>query len=263
MAVFINNIIFGNESFPNFEGIYKSIDLQDNKNIEVKIIFEDDRDITRLIMAKGWLDETLPKTASVSLFMPYVPYSRMDRKIKGYCFTLKHFCNFINSLNFDRVKIYDPHSIITTALINRVEEISLQPGLEKIISCENPDYIFYPDNGAVKKYSEIFNLSMPVFFGNKKRDLSTGKILKYELVNAPDISGKTILIIDDICVGGRTFAEAGSALKEAGAARVVLYVTHLEKAIEKGELLKTDYVDKIYTLDTMQNKIDHSKITIL
>ena len=38
---------------------------------------------------------------SLSLFMPYIPHARMDRvKNDDEVFTLKYFCEIINSLNF-------------------------------------------------------------------------------------------------------------------------------------------------------------------
>ena len=54
----------------------------------------------------------------INLVMPYVPNARMDRiHDDNEIFTLKYFANFINSLNFNKVGVFDPHSNVTTALI--------------------------------------------------------------------------------------------------------------------------------------------------
>ena len=69
---------------------------------------------------------------------------------------------------------------------------------------------------------------MPCRYGNKKRNLDTGEIIKYEVIADPnDIKDKRILIRDDLCMGGRTFKEAAAALHALGAKQVDLYMTHL------------------------------------
>lgn len=56
------------------------------------------------------------KGLSTVLHLPYVPNARMDRvKETGEVFTLKYFCEFINGLHFDSVKIFDPHSSVAAA----------------------------------------------------------------------------------------------------------------------------------------------------
>ena len=63
-----------------------------------------------------------------------------------------------------------------------------------------------PDSGAYKK---IFKLAEKIGFKGeilccqKNRDIKTGEVS----VVVPTLPAKDILIIDDICVGGRTFVE--------------------------------------------------------
>ena len=50
----------------------------------------------------------------VSLYLPYIPNARMDRvKSVNEIFTLKHFCDVINSLEFEKVTVVDPHSDVS------------------------------------------------------------------------------------------------------------------------------------------------------
>lgn len=256
--VYINKIPFGKEQFPNGETMYNDMFIF-TQNAVVKLVYEDDSDITRLMMASKFLDNKVG--INKFLHMEYVPYSRMDRKIDVFAFSLKFFCQIINDMKFDRVYITDPHSNVTPALIDRV--VVEYPNIADIPTNDNT-IIFYPDNGAVKKYSEHLHIgNIPYFYGNKQRELSTGRITKYELVNAPDIQGKDILIIDDICVKGGTFILAAQALKAAGAKTVNLYVTHMEKAIYDGEVLTTDWIDHVYTMNTMGVEIRSDKITVV
>ena len=266
--VLVNGIPFGEKSFPNGETIFNTGNQYTrDANNEISLVYESDSDIFKLIVAKRCLDEEMTRckvkhsffNAYATLKISYMPYSRMDRDMPDMAFSLKYIAEVINSLNFDNVQILTPHSNVTPALINNVEAI-YDVGVAEAYQHSNPDYIFYPDNGACKSFGEHLAYKN-YFYGNKKRELSTGKIEKYELVNAPDIKGKSILIIDDLCVKGGTFILAAQALKAAGASKVNLFVTHLEKAVYDGELLTTTWVDHIYTVNTLNIPIKDKKIT--
>jgi ribose-phosphate pyrophosphokinase len=177
----------------------------------------------------------------------------MDRNIEGYVFTLKYLCQIINSLNFDCVIILDPHSNVSSALLDRCIEINIQDYIGGVLRHLNfnVDYIFYPDAGACKRYSEIIDTGHPYFYGNKKRNLQTGEIISYELVDCPDIKDKNILIIDDLCAKGFTFYNAAQKLKEQGANEIYLYVSHCENSIYQGQLIKSHLISKIFTTDSI------------
>lgn len=57
--------------------------------------------------------------------MPYIPHARMDRVQElEDVFTLKYFCQVINSLHFDKVIVRDAHSNVSLALLDRVIDLS-------------------------------------------------------------------------------------------------------------------------------------------
>jgi ribose-phosphate pyrophosphokinase len=217
----INGIHMGSDCFPNNERIYLTNALEDRLGLtysDSKIVFDfqydTDIDISMLVMLKKYIDDIYPYCIKI-LRMKYIPYSRMDRKIKGYVFTLKYFCQLINDLKFDGVEVLDPHSNVATGLLDRCYEMDVS-GFVGSVFYEldyKVDYVFYPDNGACKRYSEILKLTTPYFYGNKKRNLQTGEIISYELVDCPDIKDKNILIIDDLCAKGFTFYNAAQKLK--------------------------------------------------
>ena len=170
--------------------------------------------------------------------------------MESHLFSLKYVAQIINELKFTVVEVYDPHSNVLPALLNRCRVI--YPVVHPInVDKNNYDLYFYPDNGAAKKYSEI--LDMPYRFGNKKRNLDTGEIVCYEVIaDKADIEGKRILIVDDMVMGGRTFVEAAKALREMGASQVDLYVTHLKPESRKFYNSKGNgLIDNIYTADTL------------
>ena len=70
----------------------------------------------------------------IGLYMPYIPNARMDRvKNCDEVFTLKWFAEFINSLHFTYVQVFDPHSNVSEALINHVEPITAHDCIESVI----------------------------------------------------------------------------------------------------------------------------------
>lgn len=189
-------------------------------------------------------------TAIISLKMPYIPNARQDRKVSNRFFTLKSFCKIINNMNFEYVSVLDPHSDVSTALLDRVAvEFPLKDYYKF-----NEDVVFmYPDAGAAKKYKDDGN----AIIGNKHRN-EEGRIDRYELLNFKE-GTKNVIIIDDICSYGGTFVEAAKALKARGVEYIMLMVSHCEENIFKGQVF--DYIDQVYTTDSILD-INNMSITV-
>lgn len=228
----------------------------DIKKVFIHWSYKSDDELFTLICLKGYLDYNYPNLP-VILSVPYLPHARMDRvKDKKDVFTLKYFCQTINSLNFDKVIIWDCHSNVGTALLNRVENKSPKKFIARAIARSGAEVLFFPDEGAMKRYSSL--IYMPYAFGNKERDWKTGAINKLSIVNGELVKDKNVLIVDDICSRGGTFVRAANLLKAAGARKISLYVTHCEETIEKGEVL--DMVDKVYTAHSLEANYKSDKI---
>lgn len=215
-------------------------------NILVEWYYENDAELFSLICVKRHLDRVY-SYSDVVLEMPYIPHARMDRvKSDEDVFTLKYFCEVINSLNFKVVHVRDAHSNVSLALLNNVEEMPITNYVLDAIFEAQADVLFFPDEGAMKRYSGGFDI--PYAFGMKKRDWKTGQIQGLDIINAEVVKDKNVLIVDDICSRGGTFYHSAKALKAAGAKSVSLYVTHCEKTIILGEMASTDgLVDHVYT----------------
>lgn len=194
---------------------------------------------------------------NVSLDMPYIPNARQDRiKNEQDVFTLKYFAEFINALKFRSVFVLDPHSFVSTALIDNVTVESPEPYCSEAIRRvyeeigTDPLMAFYPDEGAMKRYSE--NYGMECAYAAKNRDWQTGKILGLEVIgNANSVKDKNIIIIDDICSKGGTFYYAAKKLKELGAKKIFLFVTHCERTVFDGELLNSSLIERLYTTNSI------------
>lgn len=84
-------------------------------------IYENDAEMATLMYVVRHLQNELGSLSHITLYLPYIPNARMDRTKERYeVFTLKYFCEFINSLNFDRVIVFDPHSDVSVGMLDRV-----------------------------------------------------------------------------------------------------------------------------------------------
>lgn len=203
--------------------------------------------------------------ANITLVLPYIPNARMDRvKNKDEVFTLKYFAEIINILHFNEVYVCDPHSSVSTALLDRVKVIDAKGNIEGVLRIldknQKKDILLcYPDEGAAKRYSEQLNTEY--VFCIKHRDWRTGKIQRLELTSPETVKDRNVLIVDDICSRGGTFTFTAQALKDAGAKEVFLYVTHCENTIEKGLVLTDGLISHVFTTNSIYRG-NHTNVTV-
>ena len=254
----INEAIIELNNYPDGTLLVKDGICIDNENITITWKYESDSELFALICLTKHLKN---KNNTVSLQMFYCPNGRMDRvKNPEDIFTLKYFAEIINSLKFERVYILDPHSSVSEALINNIAIQTPKEYIKQAIENCNPDILFFPDEGSMKRYSSMAEKEYA--FGIKKRDWTTGKIEGLDVAGCVDkIKDSRILIVDDICSRGGTFYHSAKKLKELGAKEIYLYVTHCENTILEGELLTSGLIKKVYTTDSIFTK-EHEKIEV-
>lgn len=206
------------------------------------------------------------------LTMPYIPHARMDRvEDMSNVFTLKYFCQIINSLKFDKVQVLDAHSNVALALLDNVSEFYLKGLALGLIT--NPEFtqrpvIYFPDAGACKRYKKLFAdiEDIVIIYGEKVRDWSTGKIKKLEIkTDNADPSklqeaiegGSAVIMFDDIVSYGGTFYYSALELKKLGFNEIYAYASHTENSIldkEHGtfiKLLNDGTVKKLFTTNSI------------
>lgn len=253
----VDNIVVEANQFPDHTLLVKAPTLKGySKFCSIEWKYENDAELFTLICLRKHYGQ-----AKVILWMDYCPHARMDRvKEDNDVFTLKYFAEVINDLNFTQVNILDPHSSVCTALINNVRVLSPVPYIKEAIDDCKPDILFYPDEGAMKRYSSMTNKAYA--FGIKRRDWTTGKIEGLDVAGCIDkIKDSRILIVDDICSRGGTFYHSAKKLKELGAKEIYLYITHCENTILEGELLASGLIEKVYTTNSIFTK-EHEKIEV-
>ncbi len=201
-------------------------DISDKTSITAHLSSSDD--IMCLMLAVDAIRRVNPATV-INLTIPYFPYARQDRVCnEGESLSVKVMADIINSLHCASVTIYDPHSDVTPALLNNCKIIPLAEivsnHLAKMVA-DKKLALVSPDAGAEKKTRMAAKLlSAEVFCSSKTRDTMTGNITATAI--HADVNGRDLLIVDDICDGGRTFIELAKELKGGGAGDIYLYVTH-------------------------------------
>ena len=205
--------------------------------------YEDDSELLTLIYLVNHIRSN-DSRCKIKLNMPYIPNARMDRtKNIEEVFTLKYFVDVINSLNFDKVYVLDPHSDVSVALLNNVKVLSPNSYIEKVLIsiCDkyqitkNDLVVYFPDAGAYKRYKDIPCLELfEKIYGEKVRDWSTGKIMGLDIVDKDrkildkPLTNKIILMVDDIISYGGTMYHSAKKINEFNPKTIFAYATHVE-----------------------------------
>lgn len=231
---------------------YVEKDFDADRKAEILWTFQNNEELVALIYLTRHLQSHGIK--DIKLIMPYIPNARQDRVKKDEdVFTLKYFAEIINSLNFTSVRVLDPHSNVSEALINNIIADSPKKNVLKVIDKikkDRPLMMFYPDEGAMKRYSGMFDL--PFAYGIKKRDWSTGNIEGLKVSGMTEaVKDSDVLIVDDISSRGGTFLHSANALKELGAADIYLYISHCENTILEGPVIDSGLITRIFTTNSI------------
>ena len=218
----VNNIPLNVTRFPDGASqVWKLDDRQFGRVVDVFWSFESEAEVMHLAQLATLLAE---RECGTRLEIRCLPYARQDKPIANdLTFALRSFAPMLNAMRWGSVKIHDPHSGVALALIERsVAHYYNAEAAAAYVAC-SCDMLCFPDAGARQKYSPMFG-EMPKTFASKVRDQATGEITGTDIDG--DVSGKRVLIVDDLCDGGATFIKLAAVLRERGAAFVALFVSH-------------------------------------
>ena len=200
----------------------------------------------------------------VHAVIPYFPAARQDRvMVPGEPLSLKVYAGLINAQHFASVNVFDPHSEVTPALLDRVRAV---PNHAYAAAClrqiSEPYFLVSPDGGALKKIDKLaayIGGGHEVVECSKRRDLATGALTDF-IVYADDLAGRACVVVDDICDGGGTFLGLAKALRARGAGALYFVVSH--GIFSKGlDALAEEYA-QIFTTDSVR-EIVHPQVTQL
>ncbi|GBC75707.1 Ribose-phosphate pyrophosphokinase [archaeon HR06] len=160
----------------------------------------------------------------ITLIVPYFGYARQDKEfLKGEVVSLKVIANLLSHFNLEKILTLDFHNekalnYFKLPVFNLSTTQLLADYARKNFELEN-SLCASPDLGGsirVKNFSDLLNL--PNLILEKYRDRVTGEVTIKDL--NLDLSGKNIIIIDDIISTGSSLLKATKFFKERGARRV-------------------------------------------
>lgn len=183
----------------------------------------------------------------VAVKISYLMGARMDRVMSfNEPFTLKIILDVLEGFDNFYTSVLEPHN----------PNILRDHG---IICCPSgiPGYILrdaiicYPDKGAFERSHENRIIGNYIFC-HKRRDTADGELSDFILNSMGiDLTGKKIVVLDDLCDGGRTFCGIAPLLREKNPSAIDLCVTH---AIQKEGLRRVaEAYDHVYITNSYKD----------
>eukprot|EP00546_Thalassionema_frauenfeldii_P009885 CAMPEP_0178919072 /NCGR_PEP_ID=MMETSP0786-20121207/14214_1 /TAXON_ID=186022 /ORGANISM="Thalassionema frauenfeldii, Strain CCMP 1798" /LENGTH=332 /DNA_ID=CAMNT_0020592923 /DNA_START=223 /DNA_END=1221 /DNA_ORIENTATION=- len=172
---------------------------------------------------------------SLTVVLPFSPVGTMERVVKeGQLATANTHAHMFSSLPScgrpTRLMVYDLHTLQNRFYLHGNAIASLQtaiPLLKEKIKSTNINGIAFPDDGAAKRFSEVFHdmhcrhLEI-IVCGKTRGDGDERRVV----IQDGNPRGRHIVIVDDLVQTGGTLYETGKVLREAGAASVNAFVSH-------------------------------------
>lgn len=203
---------------------------------------------------------------SISAVIPYYGYARQDRKAAPRVpITAKLVADLLEAAGISRVITIDLHAAQIQGFFN-IPADNLFGSIMfidyiKSKKLSNP-IIASPDIGGVtraRSYAEKLGYDLVIV--DKRRE----KANESEVMNIiGDVSGKDVILVDDMVDTAGTLVKAAEVLKNRGATSVMACCTHgvlsgpAYERLEKG-----DSLDELVVSDTIPLKQEHDKITVL
>lgn len=200
-----------------------------DQTMHIITVLENSNDIMALLFIRNFYEK-----AKAILHLQYTPYARQDRVIQGktgnQVLTAKIFANLVNSMDFESVLIYDPHSNVMPALIDRSTVVDQKQLCVETTNLQKYDLLIAPDLGAYKKTEELaasLTPRIPFVYATKSRNPENGYLEVTGFSDLQALEGKYALVVDDICDGGGTFINLIQYLTDmVQDFKLDLYVTH-------------------------------------
>lgn len=179
--------------------------------------------------------------AKVFLYVPYFLGARSDRKFTegGINYLKDVICPIINAQNFSGVRILDPHSDVLEACLNNFQKDDnvklVRFALSELYQPNTPDEfcLVSPDAGALKKVHKIaekigYNGEIVVCSKHRGNDGKLSNTVVPLNIKGKKKFKKDLIIIDDICDGGRTFINIAEEVRKNPLfeGKIYLIVTH-------------------------------------
>jgi ribose-phosphate pyrophosphokinase len=165
---------------------------------------------------------------SIGVIVPYLGYCRQDRKDRPRVpITAKLVANLLQEAGATRILTMDLHAdqvqgFFDIPVDNLYGRVVLQQAIQEL-GLENM-VVVAPDVGSIKLVRVIANAFGVDFAIVDKHRVDANHVAYTQVIG--DVSGKDVLLADDMCSTAGTLASAAKACREKGANRIVAAFTH-------------------------------------
>jgi ribose-phosphate pyrophosphokinase len=197
--------------------------------------------------------------------IPYYGFARQDRKDRPrVAIGSKLVANMLTAAGADRIITMDLHAPQIQGYfdipVDHLESTAIfVPYIENLAL---PNLTFAaPDVGSANRIREIatyFECEMVICDKHRKR---ANEIASMVVIG--DVTGKDVVLIDDICDTGGTLVKSAGLLKEKGARSVRAMCTHPVLSGKAYENIENSVLEELVVCDTIPLKQTSSKIKII
>jgi ribose-phosphate pyrophosphokinase len=197
--------------------------------------------------------------------IPYFGFARQDRKDKPrVAIGSKLIANMLMAAGVDRIMTMDLHAdqiqgffevpvdhlYASTLFLKEIEKLDT----ENLV-------IAAPDVGGAKRansYAKSLNCGLALCHKNRKKANEVA-----EMTVIGDVSGKDVIIIDDMCDTAGTLTKAADLLIEKGAKSVRAFCTHAVLSGPAYERINSSSLTELVVTNTIPLKGESSKIRVI
>ena len=221
------------KKFPDCENyVYiPDIDNLEGKNVVLLHRCYPDQD-SRLLQLFHILEVVRPLAARVTALVPYLPYARKDEKVrKGEVKSASLICGMLANAGLDELVTFDCHFMQEGEGKKNyagldIDNRSLAPELLAYVKpkVSNPVFIS-PDVGTAYMVKKVGGVSMEKTLGDYVHGPVTFRQIIEEKLDF-DVTGRDVILIDDMIIAGETMIRAAQVCKKGGAKRIVCAAVH-------------------------------------
>lgn len=218
----------------------------------------DDKLVRLLMFIAALRDHGARRVVAV---VPYLAYARKDRRTQPFDpVSIRVVAQLFEAVRCDALVTLEAHNVAAFDNAFRLRAVTLSPNalfsaVALALAGDEPLAVASPDVGGVKRaqlWREALEaaLGKPVAqaFVDKRR--AAGVVSGGELVTG-EVSGATVLIVDDLIATFGTIERAAGALRKAGARRILAFATHGLFVAPAAEVLERTCVERVFVTDTV------------